>query len=908
MKGGLLVLVLLFILISVVSVQATYPDCNGDDVDGDWTVTNSSSVIADVHCNTIVVASGGSIVVNSVGNGSSISINATNISVGVGGTINSNSKGCPSSQSGSSGSCVNEGGGVGSGEGEDGAIGQGGAGGGYGGAGGTNSNDNKDGGISYGSALVPVLLGSGGGTADDDGGVGGGAVKINATDTLNVSGTIVANGGVGTTEWGDGSGGGSGGSVLVYTNSLIGSGSFSANGGNGADDTSTDGGGGSGGRIVVYYNSSTLTDMSSSSASGGSGPGAATDGDSGTLGFIDMDDNILVIYGGWEFQENANYSNITTYSSLVRINTSSVTVNVTDLFTPEYMRVTCLSTSFDLSINVANDANFSDVSIKNWGYNGVDCDLVDLNASSNTQGSYENFVVEANNNVTLSFGLSMILSSSTITLNNALDWIILNGNYELTLLSSSVTGNLDWILPNFTIDSGSSMSANSRGCLSSQSGSEMTCTNQGAGVGYGEGADGAIGQGGGGAGYGGKGGRNSNDNRDGGSAHGNVLAPVLLGSGGGTADDNGGVGGGVVKINVTNIFNNSGSITTTGGTGTTGFGDGSGGGSGGSIYVTTNSLIGSGSFSANGGNGADTSTDGGGGSGGRIAIYYSSGSNSISRTAPGGNGPGAATNGDSGSAFTCSSLDGVSCRSSDPDLVLTNGTIVLKSNYSINYSQKVNRTVIGNWKAGYIAWNDSATNSTTIAWYNLTGLNADTEYTITDNAAADPNSPLTTDADGNLPLFNVSLSSEHAIVLQSNTAPAVSNSNVTSSDSSNYSNETLTGNWMQTDDDADEIIDNETKWWKGPALNTTFANFTIIESANLTKGDVWNFSVRVYDGTDWSAWGTNVSITIVNRVPTVDTLNITSSSSFNYSNGTLTGNWNQSDEDNEAVTSNNTRW
>ncbi|WHI48482.1 Ig-like domain-containing protein [Microbulbifer sp. VAAF005] len=76
-------------------------------------------------------------------------------------------------------------------------------------------------------------------------GVGGGAVKIIATDTFELYGGVYANG-----TYEVGVGGGSGGSIWIETNALIGdSGSaISANGGEGNEAAS-----GSGGRIAIYY-------------------------------------------------------------------------------------------------------------------------------------------------------------------------------------------------------------------------------------------------------------------------------------------------------------------------------------------------------------------------------------------------------------------------------------------------------------------------------------------------------------------------------------------------------------------------------------------------------------------------------------------------------------------------------
>ncbi|HEY6564840.1 MAG TPA: Ig-like domain-containing protein, partial [Pirellulaceae bacterium] len=108
---------------------------------------------------------------------------------------------------------------AGSGTGAGAAGTTGGGGGGYGGVGGIGGTTaNAPGGTTYGVVTMPVDLGSGaGGSSASTGGAGGGAIKITAVGTIQIHGTISANGltGVGT----DGSGG-SGGSVWLIASSF----------------------------------------------------------------------------------------------------------------------------------------------------------------------------------------------------------------------------------------------------------------------------------------------------------------------------------------------------------------------------------------------------------------------------------------------------------------------------------------------------------------------------------------------------------------------------------------------------------------------------------------------------------------------------------------------------------------
>ena len=125
------------------------------------------------------------------------------------------------------------------------------AGAGYGGNGG-NGISGALGGTAYGSILAPVDLGSGGGRTDtyQQGGPGGGAVRLNVGGTLTVAGDIRAdgsNGGIAGSNYG---GGGSGGSIYINAALITGSGAISAIGGDSALITGA--GGGGGGRIALY--------------------------------------------------------------------------------------------------------------------------------------------------------------------------------------------------------------------------------------------------------------------------------------------------------------------------------------------------------------------------------------------------------------------------------------------------------------------------------------------------------------------------------------------------------------------------------------------------------------------------------------------------------------------------------
>ncbi len=159
-------------------------------------------------------------------------------------------------------------------------------GGSYGGLGGIYSGGSVN--TVYGDLMNPSEVGSGGGAglycpyycSNQPGGNGGGLVKITA-GTLQVDGSIIADGGAGTATSYNG-GGGSGGGVNIHVSTLSGTGMITARGGAGP------GGAGGGGRIAIYYSDRTEF-LGVETVSGGlSGNGLVTgrNGWNGTMQWI----------------------------------------------------------------------------------------------------------------------------------------------------------------------------------------------------------------------------------------------------------------------------------------------------------------------------------------------------------------------------------------------------------------------------------------------------------------------------------------------------------------------------------------------------------------------------------------------------------------------------------------------
>ncbi len=128
-------------------------------------------------------------------------------------------------------------------------------GGSYGGLGGYTDNSTYYGspGPVYGSTNAPTYPGSGGGVkvgSSPQAGDGGGAVRIEASGSVTVKGSITANGGNHKQTY-EGAGG-SGGAIFISCKSFGGSGALRANGGIGQNTGTRRYGGGGGGRIAVW--------------------------------------------------------------------------------------------------------------------------------------------------------------------------------------------------------------------------------------------------------------------------------------------------------------------------------------------------------------------------------------------------------------------------------------------------------------------------------------------------------------------------------------------------------------------------------------------------------------------------------------------------------------------------------
>jgi hypothetical protein len=155
-------------------------------------------------------------------------------------------------------------------------------GGGYGGLGGATGCSAAVSNPAYGNFRNPNEQGSGGGgVLNGAAGNGAGLIRIVA-QTIQLDGTIVANG---QTAPGQRAGGGSGGGIRLDVNTIQGAGSIFARGGNGGATGASPlvaTGGGGGGRVAIYYQNASGFNFANVLANGGNG----TTGPNGGAGTV----------------------------------------------------------------------------------------------------------------------------------------------------------------------------------------------------------------------------------------------------------------------------------------------------------------------------------------------------------------------------------------------------------------------------------------------------------------------------------------------------------------------------------------------------------------------------------------------------------------------------------------------
>jgi len=421
-----------------------------------------------------------------------------------------------------------------------------------------------------------------------------------------------------------------GGSIYLITDTLSGSGEISVEGGIGKLFSSSRAGGGGGGRIAVYYEEYMYTgtiltiggygfDNNANASYGGAGTvylksSASTYGDL----IVANGDNP----GVWSPLEEPTYDfasiEIADEGHLKVLSGTVVTLHQDNLLLHNdgslavYGEVTSGGTGGFNSILISTGASLS---VGNGG-------LIDGDTLSVTDGS-----VSQSGSGDLDLEFIDIGTGGTYVLNRAEVFpdIRVRSGGEITH-GTGATGFDLTVTGDLTVEPGGRISADGKGY-----GAES-----GPGRGY---SDGGYYTYGSGAGYGGIGGHGSGPGAAPGAIYCPSDYPTSFGSGGGTS--NGGRGGGQFRISVYGTFIVDGIVCANGAPDVSGSGSVfGGGGSGGTVYISTNSIEGSGSITSLGGDGLNVwgQLRTGGGGGGRVIILYESYQFSGNITTDGGHG------------------------------------------------------------------------------------------------------------------------------------------------------------------------------------------------------------------------------------------------------------------------------
>ena len=501
-------------------------------------------------------------------------------------------------------------------------------GGGYGGIGG-----NGVGGAAFNGAASlqhhtyqsPLFFGSSGGShTTGTAGTGGGIVRLTISGTFTHNGLVSSNGSAASTgSAGVAPGGGSGGSVYVDVGVLAGTtGTFSATGGAGyvhSSSPTTYGGGGGGGRIAIYYTSKTMTLADATfSVVGGSNTGSSVTGGEGTVYEKNNTSAAVTSYAAFTLTASTAYSETTwTFDSGLTVNCLSTAAAPTISATTLTLGGTWACSGASLtSVGFSATSSFAITSGTTMSFTTTGAD-VDFNIPAGSSQTWTNFSFTGANEglLTVNDVISLSLAGTTNIYANA----------QFTALT------------NLTVASTASIDADGLGCRSpavsgtadgyAPDGSNV-CT-QGTTGGGGDGstiasntrAAGAAAHGGtGGAGVGGLAFNGAAQN----ITYDSATNPALFGASAGSINaGSGGAGGGYVRLIVSDTVSNQGRISADGNpySGSTA-GVAGAGGAGGTVYIDTITYTSTtGTLSAIGGDGRNTTVDGGGG-GGRIAIFY----------------------------------------------------------------------------------------------------------------------------------------------------------------------------------------------------------------------------------------------------------------------------------------------
>lgn len=531
-------------------------------------------------------------------------------------------------------------------------------------------------GFAHGDIYEPDKFGGAGGKGQGNGrgGNGGGVLWINVTNTIDIDGTVSANGESGPTA---GSGGGSGGSIWMYCNTIKGYGKISANGGDGSISSSYPGGGGAGGRIAIYFSINKTATEFIYEARGGSALGCkvgkeilcqAEPGGPGTVFLYHMKERhrtLLINNGGQKplVTKIKDYNDLTRDGCRAWILPQSVIhpfaksqgdfhfeelqlyggAHLAVLTEPVYKSSSLYfrhmigdkTGTIHVTRNQVMDLNREDIDIPfdsyvypggylglglNTELHGVTVYLSGTLANVQTLTLHHGGFLQINYNARTANQTNNTLAFDVVHIQNkglieALTSPVFQNGTVLSMRALFVEGGGLLHFTKLTVFSENITVDDGGEILSNGLGYNISHPSSIIGL-HGivnQGIGKAASTGSSGAGHGATAGRGYGTTFVG-APYGDLYEPNRFGScGGGSL---GGSGGGLIHLNATGTVRIDGVVTAEGLQGGNSL---SGGGSGGSIWIDTHTFKGTGNISVNGGDGGSSS---GGGAGGRIAVYF----------------------------------------------------------------------------------------------------------------------------------------------------------------------------------------------------------------------------------------------------------------------------------------------
>ncbi|MFX0121681.1 MAG: DUF2341 domain-containing protein, partial [Candidatus Hodarchaeota archaeon] len=98
---------------------------------------------------------------------------------------------------------------------------------------------------------------------------------------------------------------------------------------------------------------------------------------------------------------------------------------------------------------------------------------------------------------------------------------------------------------------------------------------------------------------------------------------------------------------------------------------------------------------------------------------------------------------------------------------------------------------------------------------------------------------------------------------------------LTLSPSNPKTHQSLLADYNYYDNNSDPEVAYEIRWYENSVLVPIYNNLFVVPFSATTKGEEWYFTVRVFDGQDWSLQNTSITVIIENSEPDVNNLGLT---------------------------------